>query len=106
VDEETIAKARAALAQKMNEMDAQTPGVPATAAPTAAQPTAQPFAQPPTRKPATVKGSQPFAPIQGPAPAISADKEQRLAELLRKYKAEEITPEEYHQQRAKILAEP
>jgi uncharacterized protein YnzC (UPF0291/DUF896 family) len=37
---------------------------------------------------------------------VSADKTQRLAELLRKYKAEEITPEEYHQQRAKILSEP
>ena len=29
-----------------------------------------------------------------------------LAELLKRYKADEITPEEYHQQRAKILAEP
>ena len=31
---------------------------------------------------------------------------QRLQELLRKYRADQVTPEEYHQQRAKILAEP
>ena len=47
-----------------------------------------------------------FPPIGGPPPAVAADKEQRLQELLRKYKADQITPEEYHQQRAKILAEP
>ena len=52
-----------------------------------------------------VKTAQPFPPIPVPPPAVSADKQQRLAELLRKYKADEITPEEYHQQRAKILSE-
>jgi hypothetical protein len=33
-------------------------------------------------------------------------KEARLDELLRKYKADEITPHEYHFERAKIIAEP
>jgi hypothetical protein len=47
-----------------------------------------------------------FPPLAGPPSALAADKEQRLQELLRKYKADQITPEEYHQQRAKILAEP
>jgi hypothetical protein len=37
---------------------------------------------------------------------ISATKEERLAELLRQYKADTITPEQYHKQRAAILAEP
>ena len=38
--------------------------------------------------------------------ATGGSKESRLAELLRKYKADEITPHDYHVQRAKILAEP
>lgn len=33
-------------------------------------------------------------------------KEQRLADLLRRYQADQITPYEYHVQRAKIIAEP
>lgn len=33
-------------------------------------------------------------------------KEARLDELLRKYKADEITPHDYHMERAKIIAEP
>lgn len=37
---------------------------------------------------------------------ISADKEQRLQDLLVKYRADQITPEQYHTQRAAILAEP
>ncbi len=40
------------------------------------------------------------------APAIDpSSKQGRLAELLRKYKADEITPQDYHLQRAKIVAE-
>ena len=81
----------------MKEVEAQPPAATGAAAPTA---------QPSLRKPSRAKGAQAFPPLQGPAPAISADKEQRLQELLRKYKAEEISPEEYHQQRAKVLAEP
>jgi hypothetical protein len=41
-----------------------------------------------------------------PALPISAGKEARLQALLEKYKADQLTPEEYHQQRAAILAEP
>ena len=33
-------------------------------------------------------------------------KEQKLADLLRKYRNDEITPQQYHTERAKILAEP
>ena len=40
-----------------------------------------------------------------PAPMLS-DKEQRLAGLLRRYEADEITPMQYHAERAKIMAEP
>jgi len=47
-----------------------------------------------------------FKPIERPPAPISADKDQRLTELLRKYKADEITPDQYQKERAKILAEP
>jgi hypothetical protein len=33
-------------------------------------------------------------------------RDQKLAELLRRYQADEIGPAEYHSERAKILAEP
>jgi hypothetical protein len=103
-DAEGSEKARAALREKMNQLDSQptTATAPATApkstakaAPTATHPTkaAQPV-------PSTVRA------LETPAPAISASKEARLAELLRKYKADAITPEEYHTQRAAIRAEP
>jgi hypothetical protein len=47
-----------------------------------------------------------YAPLQGPAPPVSADKEQRLHALLLQYQADQLTPQQYHEQRAKILAEP
>ena len=47
-----------------------------------------------------------FAPIAPPASSLSAAKDSRLADLLRQYKADTITPEQYHTERAKILAEP
>jgi hypothetical protein len=45
-----------------------------------------------------------FKNPEGPASPFSTDKQQQLSELLRKYQADEITPEQYHQERAKILA--
>lgn len=45
----------------------------------------------------------PAAPEQ---PAGPKTKQQRLMDLLELYKADKITPAEYHAQRAKILAEP
>lgn len=44
--------------------------------------------------------------ISAPALPISSSKAERLQSLLDKYKADQITPDEYHQQRAAILAEP
>ena len=49
------------------------------------------------------KSGTPITPP--PADMAPGSKEQRLYELLQKYKADQITPTEYHQQRAKILAE-
>jgi hypothetical protein len=45
-------------------------------------------------------------PIEVPALPISAAKEAQLRALLAKYKADQITPGEYHKQRAEILAQP
>jgi hypothetical protein len=47
-----------------------------------------------------------FQRLEGPPPPVSADKQQKLANLLRRYQADEVTPAEYQQERAKILAEP
>jgi hypothetical protein len=49
------------------------------------------------------------APSAAPSPAVApaaTGKEQRLADLLRRYQADEITPLQYHTERAKIVAEP
>jgi hypothetical protein len=86
------------MEQKMKELAAQPPDVTSVPGPAPAQT--------PTMKPKTLKAPLAFPPLQGPPPAVAADKEQRLRELLGKYRADQVTPEEYHQQRAKILAEP
>lgn len=85
VDNPAQAKARQAVNLRMSELDARQP---------VAAPSGMPF-------PAVA-----FRPIEPPPPAISGDKAQRLAELLRQYRADQITPETYHKQRAAILAEP
>jgi hypothetical protein len=45
-------------------------------------------------------------PIESPLLPISAVQQAQLQALLAKYKANQITPEEYHNQRAEILAQP
>jgi hypothetical protein len=45
-------------------------------------------------------------PIAVPSLGISGTKEAQLQALLAKYKADQITPQRYHTQRAQILAEP
>jgi hypothetical protein len=53
-----------------------------------------------------VKKGTPVKPLESPPLPISADKDQRLQELLKKYRADQLTPEQYQAERAKILAEP
>lgn len=65
-----------------------------------------PSASPSISAPADVSKSSVLSPIESPALPVSATKEERLTALLAKYKADEITPEEYHIQRAAILAAP
>ncbi|HTV63778.1 MAG TPA: hypothetical protein VMH30_14550, partial [Verrucomicrobiae bacterium] len=43
-------------------------------------------------------------PIQPPPPPVSAAQQEQLQELLQRYDANQITPEEYQAERAKIMA--
>ena len=45
-------------------------------------------------------------PVAAPPLPINNSKQERLQALLDKYKSDQLTPDEYHQQRAAILAEP
>lgn len=45
-----------------------------------------------------------FPAIEAPPSPVSPAKQQQLADLLNKYRADQITPEVYHAERAKILA--
>jgi hypothetical protein len=60
----------------------------------------------PAVAPIAAKASTAFEPLSAPPSPLSATKQQRLNDLLTKYKADQLTPEQYHQERAKILAEP
>lgn len=80
-DNEAQAKARAALAQQMGT---------ASSAPVT------------TAAPAKSSAAQ---PVVNTAPVLSS-KEQKLQALLARYKADQITPQQYHEQRAAVLAEP
>jgi hypothetical protein len=44
--------------------------------------------------------------MEVPPDPLSGSKAARMAELLQRYKADQITPKEYHTQRAAIIAEP
>jgi hypothetical protein len=83
------------------------PAKPATGAKAAAegQPTtpAQPNLSAVTPAAASPGGN---APAVAAPPSLSASKQQRLNELLDKYRADQLNPTQYHEQRAKILAEP
>jgi hypothetical protein len=143
-DNPAQAAARAALQQKMNELDANpaatTPApeaAPAATAPVASAPAAAPAvvapaaaieAAPVVETPAPAATAPADTAVETPAPAQTEpvtptevkasvtkptpssapaiSKDERLMLLLARYKADQITPEQYHTQRAAILAEP
>jgi hypothetical protein len=89
---------REALEEKLNQLNAQK---------TAGQPAPTKVA--PTWVPSKTTASTPspsYVPLRPPPPAVSSSKEAQLQALLQKYRADAITPEQYHEARAKILAEP
>ena len=44
--------------------------------------------------------------LSGPASPLSPAKQQKLDALNEQYRMDQVTPQQYHEQRAKILAEP
>jgi hypothetical protein len=108
-------KLQQALQAKMN----QTPAVPAPAvqpkpvpATMAKKETPGAMAPAPAVAPAPAMAKTPaeptlsLPPLMGPSSPLPPAKQQKLDELLNLYRADRITPEQYHDQRAKILAEP
>ena len=105
-----------ALRQKVAEERAKAPAAPEVRkpgkAPRAAAKKEQPV--PVMSKPTTPAAVTPPAKASEAAPAVAAPerpagpktKQERLQALLIDYKADKITPREYHEQRVKILAEP
>jgi hypothetical protein len=109
---------RQALQQKMAELDSQTPTTQTLA------PEVVPAAKPKKpAKPAVIveKPAAPAAPvldqapanpvfsptpIEAPASPLPVTKQDRLADLLRRYKADQISAADYHSQRAAVIAEP
>jgi hypothetical protein len=87
-DSEDSYKVREALRQKMD----------APAAAPSAPPAAVVRRAPP--------GANAFTPMPRVQSPLANEKQQKLQELLRRYQADELTPSQYHEQRAKILAGP
>jgi len=99
-DNPAQAKAREALAKSLFETSDATPVV--TASPGAPVPAPMPvIVAAPAPAPQTISVSPVIA---APPLPISAEKQQKLHELLAKYQADQITPDEYQKQRAAILA--
>lgn len=105
-------KAREQMRQAAAQLDAQqqTPKV-SVAAPAALDKPKPVVKVKAEQKPAKAEVSKTivYPTVAAPpiAPALApASKEQRLNELLRLYKADQITPADYHEQRARILGEP
>ncbi len=104
LNQSTEEKAREQLHQAESQLQAQQPSQPAV--PEEPRPVVKvQIKEKPAKKNAKVaKAATPMA-APAPPPAFGS-KEQRLADLLQLYKSDKITPADYHEQRAKILAEP
>lgn len=104
-----LEKAEQALREAMARLASQ----PETAAPTVeSAPSKAPVASDKPEKVEKAKSASSstaeltFTPIQGPSSGLPAEKEAKLKALLDLYVADQVTPTQYHEQRAKILAEP
>ena len=114
-DSQTITQAREALRKKIQELDglftdlsgpSVSPESLAKARELLHQAVAQPQVSNVAQKPEhSQAGSPKFPALEGPALPISAEKQQRLNDLLRKYQSDQITPEQYHAERARILGQ-
>jgi len=114
-DNEAQARARVALRQAMGEGQAgMPPGSVALWMPAGTENAAQALAREALwqamrefdAQQSVIHGTIAFQPMVPPPAAVSGPKAGRLAELLSRYRVDLITPEDYHKQRASILAEP
>lgn len=122
-DEQSIEKAREATRERLAELEKQqhqatanqgnkvNPPIAASTVPPSPTKPPKPAKPPKPPKPATtpsptVAKPSDFPPLQGPPSPLSPEKQQRLADLLRRYRADQLTPEQYQTERAKIRAEP
>ena len=100
----TPPKAPAAPAASAKVAPSATPAAPAKP-PTAAAPAPTAKPQPGDSAP-QAKARAALQQQMGAAAPVLSSKEQKLQDLLARYKADELTPQEYHEQRAAILAGP
>lgn len=98
------AAARAALGQKMQEIQSSSPATPQPSVPVKPAPvvSAPAMPAPAANPPAQVAGER---TIVAPAAPVSMTQEEQLARLLMLYKSNQLTPLQYHDQRAAILAQ-
>jgi hypothetical protein len=94
--------------KKMDEVAAAELAADAAAKQAAAQPAPKPQQmaknpENPPSKPPKQQTSLALPPIEAPPLPISAEKKQQLDALLTRYKADQITPDQYQAERAKIL---
>lgn len=103
---EDEARAREAMRQAMRQVEAQQQSTAVnTGAPVRSAPPVT-YRETTSPKPAPVTGtSAPPIDVNPPARPATA-KQRQLEDLLQKYKMDQISPQEYFQQKAKILAEP
>lgn len=105
VEDTTAAKLQEAVRQKLAAEKASAPApAPVVVAPAPPAKPAKPIVT--VAAPAPVVAAPITANIETALSPLSGSKQERLAELLRRYKADAVTPQEYHTQRAKIIAEP
>jgi len=60
----------------------------------------KPQAKPPTKVP---PGPSRYSTLEAPAPPVTPDQKQQLDALLQRYRADQITPDEYHKERSRIM---
>jgi hypothetical protein len=108
---EAIEKARTAMRQKVTELPSEQPE-PGSANDAAIAKAREAMYDKMQKLPPDTSGesfgqtSQQFPPLESPELPISGAKVQKLHALLQQYKADQITPEQYQAERAKILAAP
>jgi hypothetical protein len=110
-DPAAAARMRDALQQKMSELNA-TPVVAVPQAKIVVAPVKPAPTKAPAKLVAPAVSTAPIvvvaparAKIEAPASPLPVTKQDRLADLLSRYKADQVTAQDYHAQRAAILAE-